>query len=268
MFLRDTIYALYGRRLRAQIAKGPVPGHVGLVMDGNRRWAREMGFEDVRVGHRYGAEHLEDVLGWCADVGIRHVTIFLASIDNVHKRSGPEVDYLMRVIEEVVAERLSRPSRRWRIRLAGRLDVLPDSTAHALKLAEGATHDRKTGFHVTFAVGYDGRVELADAVRSLLDHKARAGVGIQELAETLTADDIAAHLYTADRPDLDLVIRTSGERRLSGFLLWQAAHSEFQFCDVYWPGFRRIDFLRALRSYAARKARRQEFSSSPIRVPG
>jgi short-chain Z-isoprenyl diphosphate synthase len=255
VFFRDAIYGLYARRLRAQVAKGPRPRHVALVVDGNRRWARQMGFDEVGIGHRYGAEHIEEVLGWCADAGIRHVTIFVASIDNLYKRPGPEVDYLLRVVEEVVADRVARPSGRWRVHLAGRLELLPDTTAHALKLAQDTTSDRDTDAHLTIAVGYDGRAELVDAVRALLEQEARAGTGIEELAEKLTAEDISVHLYTGGRPEPDLVIRTSGERRLSGFLIWQSAHSELHFCDVYWPGFRHIDFLRALRSYTARRSR-------------
>jgi short-chain Z-isoprenyl diphosphate synthase len=157
------------------------------------------------------------------------------------------------VAERVIAQRLARPSGRWRIHLAGHLDLLPDSTAHALKLAEESTRDRDTQAHLTVAIGYDGRREIAEAVRSLLDTAAQNGTPMQQLADTLTAEDIAANLYTTGRPDPDLVIRTSGEQRLSDFLLWQTATSELYFCDAYWPGFRHIDFLRALRAYAARR---------------
>lgn len=255
MIFRDALYRLYLRRLKAQVAKGSVPRHVAMVMDGNRRWARQMGFDNPSVGHRYGAEHIDEVLGWCAEAGISHVTIFVASTDNLRKRASGEVRFLMDVIEHVVAERLAQHSNRWRLHLAGRLDMLPDSTRHALKLAQDATRDRDTGLHLTVAVGYDGREEIVDAIRALLDQQARAGTGILDLAERLTADDIAAHLYTRDQPDPDLIIRTSGEQRMSGFLLWQAAYSELYFCDVYWPEFRHVDFLRALRSYAARHRR-------------
>ncbi|PZM96307.1 MAG: di-trans,poly-cis-decaprenylcistransferase, partial [Actinobacteria bacterium] len=128
-------------------------------------------------------------------------------------------------------------------------------TANTLKAAEERTRDRSGGAQVNIAVGYGGRREIADAVRSLLYEHAAAGGTLEELAETLTVDDIAKHLYTRGQPDPDLVIRTSGEQRLSGFLLWQSAHSEFYFCDVNWPDFRHIDFLRALRSYASRQRR-------------
>lgn len=253
--LKDIAYRLYARRLRARLTEVTLPRHVAMVMDGNRRWARQMGFDDPRVGHRYGAEHLDEVLGWCAEAGIGHVTVFLASVDNMRKRSSDEVDHLMKMIETVVPERLSRPGSQWRLHLAGRLDVLPDSTRNELKLAEEATRDRDARLHLTVAIGYDGREEIVNAVRSLLEQEAQAGAALDDVAQRLTADRIAAHLYTVGQPDPDLVIRTSGERRMSGFLLWQAAYSELYFCDVYWPGFREIDFLRALRSYAARHRR-------------
>ncbi|MEU7002180.1 polyprenyl diphosphate synthase [Nonomuraea sp. NPDC046570] len=248
--LKDALYAMYERRLRGQVARGPVPRHVALIMDGNRRWAREQGYENPSVGHQYGVEHIHDALGWCEETGIGEVTIFVASTDNVRKRGSAQVAYYMELIEHVIAARIALPGNRWRMHVAGRLDDLPDSTRHALKLTEEVTRDRDTGHHLTVAIGYDGRVEIVDAVRSLLDQRVRQGATIEELATTITDDDIAAHLYTAGRPDPELVIRTSGEQRMSGFLLWQAAESELHFCDVYWPGFRKVDFLRALRAYA------------------
>ncbi|MFY1632508.1 polyprenyl diphosphate synthase [Solwaraspora sp. WMMB335] len=251
--LLDAGHRFYVRRLRAQLTATELPRHLAMVMDGNRRWARQMGFDDPKVGHRHGAEHLDEVLSWCAEIGIRHVTVFVASVDNVRKRASDEVDNLMGMIETVVTDRLTRDDNIWQLHLAGRLEVLPDSTRDALKLAEEATRQRETGHHVTVAIGYDGREEIVNAVRSLLEDQARRGATLDDIAQQLTADQIAAHLYTNGQPDPDLVIRTSGERRVSGFLLWQAAHSELHFCDVYWPGFRKIDLLRALRSYAARK---------------
>ena len=253
--VKNTAYSLYARRLHVQLAGGNLPRHVAIVMDGNRRWARQAGFADPKVGHRYGAEHLDEVLQWCAELGIPHVTAFVASVDNLQKRDSDEVDNLLRMIEDVVAERLTRPSSIWRIHPAGRLDVLPDSTRHALKVAEEATRASNTDFHLNIAIGYDGREEILHAIRSLLEEQSRAGHTIDDIAHRLTTEQIATHLYTSGQPDPDLVIRTSGERRTSGFLLWQAAYSELHFTDVYWPGFRKIDLLRALRSYAARHRR-------------
>jgi short-chain Z-isoprenyl diphosphate synthase len=246
-------YAWYTSRLRGQLAGRQLPGHVAIVMDGNRRWARQMGFGNVSLGHQYGAEHLEQVLDWCAEVGIRRVTVFVASTDNLRKRESAEMRFLMQVIEDVIVKRMLAPTNRWQIHVAGRLDMLPDSTAHALKEARDTTADRATDADLTVAVGYDGRQEIVDAVRSLLDHQANTGRTLAELANRLTADDIGAHLYTSGQPDPDLVIRTSGEVRMSGFLLWQAAYAELYFCDVYWPAFRKIDFFRALRAYAGRR---------------
>ncbi|WP_246222480.1 polyprenyl diphosphate synthase [Phytoactinopolyspora limicola] len=259
------LHAWYARRLAKQLANGALPRHVGLVMDGNRRWARQMGFDDPSVGHRYGARHIDQVLQWCFGIGIRHVTLFVVSEDNLRKRAVDEVRLLMETIEEVVAERLMDPASPWRLHVAGRLDALPDSTRNALELAAERSRERTGVAHLTVAIGYDGRQEIVDAVRSLLDVEARQGVAITELAERLTDDDIAAHLYTRGQPDPDLIIRTSGELRMSGFLLWQAARSELHFCDVYWPGFRHVDFLRALRVFAARReARSRERSTDGV----
>jgi short-chain Z-isoprenyl diphosphate synthase len=253
--IADACYGWYTRRLRDHLAGRALPAHVAIVMDGNRRWARQMGLDNASLGHQYGAEHLERVLDWCAEIGIRRVTVFVASTDNLRKRESAEMRFLMRVIEDILAARMIEPANRWQIHVAGRLDLLPDSTAHALKNARDITRDRATDADLTVAVGYDGRQEIVDAVRSLLDHQANTGRTLAELANRLTADDIAAHLYTSGQPDPDLVIRTSGEVRMSGFLLWQAAYAELHFCDVYWPAFRKIDFFRALRAYAGRTRR-------------
>ncbi len=265
--LRTAAHLLYARQLRNRLAGGTLPHHVALIMDGNRRWARGMGFDNVSIGHRYGAEHIEQVLDWCADLGIRHVTIFAASTDNLRHRAGSEVQFLIEEIERSVARLLARPANRWRLRIAGQLDLLPERSIAALSGAERASATSGAGgvggpgetggadSELTIALGYGGRQELVDAFRALLAERARAGTGLAELAATITVEDIAEHLYTAGQPDPDLVIRTSGEQRLSGFLLWQSAYSELYFCDVYWPGFRQVDFLRALRSYAARQRR-------------
>jgi short-chain Z-isoprenyl diphosphate synthase len=252
--LRNLAYALYARRLRSQLAGQPVPGHVALIMDGNRRWARQMGLASPSLGHKYGAEHIEDVLRWCATAGIKHVTVFVCSTENLLRRDDAEIAFLMQVVEDVVARKLAAEPT-WQVHIAGLLDVLPDSTARALKTAVSATRDCATGAHVTLAIGYGGRQEVVDAVVSLLYEHGAAGGTLADLAQTLTGDDIARHLYTAGQPDPDLVIRTSGEQRLSNFLLWQSVGSELYFCEAYWPGFREIDFLRALRSYAARQRR-------------
>ncbi|SEO68644.1 isoprenyl transferase [Actinacidiphila rubida] len=255
MRISDPLYAVYTRRLRRQVHGGALPRHVGLIMDGNRRWARQMGMANPSLGHKFGAEHVDDVLGWCDALDIRHVTVFVCSTENLTRRGDREVAFLMQLIEQVVTDKLARPDARWQVHIAGTLDVLPDSTAHALKRAVEATRGSTTGCHVTLAIGYGGRQEVIDALRELMTERAEAGETLADLAASLDVDDIARHLYTAGRPDPDLVIRTSGEQRMSNFLLWQSAYSELYFCDAYWPAFREIDFLRALRSYSARERR-------------
>ena len=176
----------------------------------------------------------------------------MLSTDNL-SRPEPELSALLQIIEDVAVD-LSRPGRRWKVRAMGAPEVLPPETVAVLKQAEEDTRDRP-GATVNLAVGYGGRQEIADAVRSLLAEHAERGTTLDELVEALEVEHIAEHLYTRGQPDPDLVIRTSGEQRLSGFLLWQTANTEFHFTDVYWPDFRRVDFLRALRDYSARHRR-------------
>jgi short-chain Z-isoprenyl diphosphate synthase len=250
--LRDLPYVLYERRVRRQLIGAPMPRHVGVILDGNRRWARAAGSSDVSTGHRKGADKIEDFLGWCADATVDVVTLWLLSTDNL-SRPADELEPLLDIISSVVRS-LASPERDWRVHPVGSIDLLPDDIARTLKEAEQAT-EHKTGILVNVAVGYGGRREIADAVRSLMADAAQRGMSLDELASSLDVAHIAEHLYTRGQPDPDLVIRTSGEQRLSGFLLWQSAHSEFYFCDAYWPDFREVDFLRALRSYAARQRR-------------
>ncbi|TFV52958.1 isoprenyl transferase [Blastococcus sp. TF02A-35] len=250
--VRDALIQVYERRLARALVGAQVPRHVGVIIDGNRRWARDMGLEDVSEGHRRGAGMIADFLDWCDEAGVEVVTIFMLSTDNL-SRPQPELVPLLRIIEGVVAD-LSGAGRRWRLRAVGALELLPAETVAVLKRAEDVTRDRP-GATVNLAVGYGGRREIADAVRSLLAEHAERGTTLDELVEVLDVDHIAEHLYTKGQPDPDLIIRTSGEQRLSGFLLWQTAHAEFYFTDVYWPDFRRVDFLRALRDYAARHRR-------------
>ena len=246
----DLGYRLYEHRLETSLAGHQVPRHVGVILDGNRRWARSAGLADVSDGHQKGADHIFELLTWCRQAGVEVVTLWLLSTDNL-SRSGGEVEALLRIIESTVRQLVAQG---WNVRPVGALDLLPVDTAQVLKDAAEATAGNP-GVMVNVAVGYGGRREIADAVRSLLQDHATKGTTIEELAEILDVEHIADHLYTAGQPDPDLVIRTSGEQRLGGFLLWQSVHSEFYFCDAYWPAFRRVDFLRALRSYAARQRR-------------
>jgi short-chain Z-isoprenyl diphosphate synthase len=252
--VRDLLYALYERRISRQLNVPDAlrPRHVALMLDGNRRWARDAGFSDVNTGHRVGAAKIADLLVWCDEADVEVVTLFLLSTDNLNRPSD-ELDPLLEIIANVVDE-LSGPTAPWRLRVVGALDLLPRPIAERLAAAAARTLDR-TGLQLNVAVGYGGRQEIADAVRKLLLQHAETGTSIEELAEVLDVDHIAAHLYTSGQPDPELVIRTSGEQRLSGFLLWQSAHSEFWFCEAYWPEFRKVDFLRAMRDYAARHRR-------------
>ncbi len=248
--LRDLVYRVYERRLEASLSGHDVPRHVGVILDGNRRWARLAGFTDVSNGHQKGADHIFELLGWCRQAQVEVVTLWLLATDNL-SRPAAELEPLLKIIESTVR---ALAEAGWHVKPVGALDLLPAETAQVLKDAGEATAGYP-GLLVNVAIGYGGRREIADAVRSLLQDHATKGTTIEELAGVLDVEHIAEHLYTAGQPDPDLVIRTSGEQRLSGFLLWQSAHSEFYFCDAYWPDFRRVDFLRALRSYAARQRR-------------
>ena len=253
MGLRELAYELYGKRLASGLQRSGTPGprHVGVILDGNRRWARAVGASS-KVGHQRGADKIVDLLRWCDEAGVEVVTLWLLSTDNL-SRPQSELQPLLRIIESVVTD-LARPQNRWTLNVVGALDLLPDDTARLLKEAADSTGDRP-GVVVNVAIGYGGRQEIADAVRAMLQAHAARGATLEEVAELLDVEHIADHLYTRGQPDPDLVIRTSGEQRLGGFLLWQSAHSEFYFCDAYWPDFRQVDFLRALRAYGARQRR-------------
>jgi len=248
--VRDLAYQAYEKQLLRSLATAEKPRHVGVILDGNRRWARASG-QDASSGHQRGADKIEDLLGWCEEAGVEVVTLWLLSTDNLG-RAGDEIGQLLHIIEDAVTELAA--TRRWRLYPVGALDLLPPETARTLKEAAAATAG-VDGLLVNVAVGYGGRREITDAVRSLLAEHADKGTSLEELVQMLDVEHIAEHLYTKGQPDPDLVIRTSGEQRLGGFLLWQSAKSEFYFCEAYWPDFRRVDFLRALRSYAQRHRR-------------
>lgn len=250
MKLRDLVYGLYARRVEGRLDHAQVPKHIGVILDGNRRWARADGLT-YEQGHRAGANKIHDLLGWCAETDVEVVTLWLLSTDNL-SRPEEQLTPLLGIIEDTV--RNLAADGRWRVHHVGTMDLLPARTQTVLKEAEQAT-DHIKGILVNVAVGYGGRQEIADAVRSLLLDHADKGTSFEELADIVDTDMISEHLYTRGQPDPDLVIRTSGEQRLSGFMLWQSAHSEYYFCEVFWPAFRKVDFLRALRDYAARHRR-------------
>src|SRR5690606_17643351 len=215
-----------------------------MMIDGNRRWARQLGLGSAADGHRAGAAKMREFLTWCDELGIRVVSLYLLSSDNLRKRDSREIADLIEIIAEL-AEALSQEPE-WRVKHVGRSDILPDELARVLRDAQERT-DGHTGLHVNLAVGYGGRHEIADAVRSIIAEHHASGGTMEDLAAHLTPEMIGEHLYTGGQPDPDLVIRTSGEQRLSDFLLWQSAHSEFYFVEALGPDLREVDFLRAIR---------------------
>lgn len=246
------LYSLYERRLSRQLDRDRLPGHVAVMLDGNRRWARALG-EPVAQGHRRGADNITELLKWSSEVGIQRVTLWMLSTDNLG-RDPEEIAELLEIICSAV-DTLADDGR-WRVHVVGALDLLPPDVAARLTAAEARNVARvRKGLDVNVAIGYGGRHEITDAVRALLREMAEKGLTLEEAANVLSVADIADHLYTAGQPDPDLIIRTSGEQRMSGFLLWQSVHSEVYFCETYWPDFRRVDFLRALRDYSQRERR-------------
>ncbi|NLE98403.1 MAG: isoprenyl transferase [Propionibacterium sp.] len=247
------LYATYERQLLGKLDRDRLPKHVAVLADGNRRWARLNAPDQPLVaGYRAGAAKLKEFVDWCDEAGIQVVTLWVLSTDNLQRSGDEELAPLLDVIRGLVDELAA--TRRWNVQAVGDLDLLPDDMADSLRAASEATEDVE-GMHVNVAVSYGGRHELRDAVRSLLREKAGEGCSLEEVADTLDIDEISGHLYTKGQPDPDLIIRTSGEQRLSGFLLWQSAHSEYYFCEALWPDFRRTDFIRALRTYTQRERR-------------
>ncbi|WP_052168965.1 isoprenyl transferase [Actinoalloteichus spitiensis] len=248
--IRDAIYSRYAKRLSGQLEGRPRPRHIGFVVDGNRRWAKSVGLSTVD-GHRAGAEKIKTLLRWCDEQGIRHVTLYLLSTENLNR--GPEeLKPLMEIIEGVVND-LAADGNPWPVEIIGTLDMLPGDMARNLKTAAARTQGRRSGAQVNAAIGYGGRQEIVDAVRSLMLEHAATGRGMRELAEEVNPALISEHLYTQAQPDPEIIIRTSGEQRISGFLLWQSAEADLHFADCYWPALRYVDFLRALRSFADRR---------------
>ena len=255
-WLLRPLYRLYEARLQRELAGRPMPRHVGIILDGNRRHARRSGLTEPREIYERGAGKLDEVLDWCAGLGIGAVTLWVFSTDNMN-RPQAEVSGILAAVEgklRLLAQDPRIHLRRVRVRAVGKINLLPPAVAEAIAAAEAATagYDSMT---LTIAVAYGGRDEIAHAVRTLLHEADAAGRTLAETIESVTPAAIGRHLYTADLPDPDLIIRTSGEIRLSGFLLWQSAHSEFYFSDADWPAFRKIDLLRAIRAFQHRARR-------------
>lgn len=286
--LSDLAYTVYERRLSRALPKDRIPHHIGVVVDGNRRWAKLAG-TPTADGHLAGANKIVEFIEWCAELSIPTVTLYMLSTDNMN-RSAAELEQLTEIIADTL-DRLaeSRPGGRpVRVHPVGQPELLPESLAARLRSLSGSgapsTHDDDAGetvstatgsirriaakavgrssaaedqpcVHVNVAVGYGGRQEIVDAVKDLLRDAESQGRTLSEVADELSPGSISRWLYTRGQPDPELIIRTSGEQRLSGFLMWQSAYSEFYFCEALWPDFRRVDFIRALRDYAQRQRR-------------
>lgn len=225
------------------------PHHVGVILDGNRRWAKANPNQGDPNGHKAGASKIIEFLGWCDDADVRVVTLWLLSTDNF-KRSAAEIEELLQIIGDTVDELAA--TGRWNIKAVGALDLLPEWLSQKLNSLKPIRED---GVEVNVAISYGGRREIVDAVKSYLSEAEKSGHSLDQAKANLSTDNISKFLYTAGQPDPELLIRTSGEQRLGGFMLWQSASSEFYFCEAYWPDFRRVDFLRALRAYSLRQRR-------------
>ena len=246
----------YEQRLAREVRRhGKMPQHLGLILDGNRRFARAAGMQR-EMGHSFGAEKAHEVLQWCLELGIPAVTIWVLSTDN-SSRDPNELAHILNLLEQEARNLATDPrihANHVRVRAIGQHEKFPPNVLAALNELEAKTAHYQ-GMRLNIAVGYGGREEIVDSVKAHLSTQAQAGRTLTDVIAALTPDDVSAHLYSADIPDPDFIIRTSGEIRLSGFMLWQSVYSEYYFCDVYWPGFRRVDFLRALREFQGRERR-------------
>ena len=252
--LRGTgAYKFYENRLNAQIKRGPIPGHIGIILDGNRRWAQNHNYT-VELGHVYGADVVENLLDWCHELGIKSITLYVLSTENL-QRTFVEVQDIFKLVEQRL-NKLLKDDRiyRYRVRVKGigKFELLPHSLLKILGEVEALT-SAYDGHYLNIAIAYGGRTEITDVVRSIAEDVRKGELD----PDSITEDTISGRLYTAylPNPEPDLIVRTSGEERMSGFLLWQGAYSELIFMDVYWPAFRKIDLLRAIRTFQKRKRR-------------
>jgi tritrans,polycis-undecaprenyl-diphosphate synthase [geranylgeranyl-diphosphate specific] len=221
-------------------------------MDGNRRYARIKGNMNPIDGHKRGKDTLEQFLDWCVDLGIEIITIYAFSTNNF-ERSQTEVEGLMKLFKEnfeIISKHKKIKDNKIRIKAVGNLELLPDDLRESINTAEASTASYNNML-LNIAIGYDGRLEIIDAIKKISNEVKEGKLTTEDIDENL----VNKNLYTAGLADPNLIIRTSGEERLSGFLLWQSSYSELYFCDSYWPDFRKVDFLRALRSYQKREQR-------------
>ena len=253
MALQTLLYSFYERNLAKKLEKETLPKHIGLIHDGHRRYAREKGLLSYEVSYRIGMNTFRECVAWCNEFNIKHLTSWLLSKENL-ERPQEELEPYFKVLEELFKDlAIDDLFDNYKIKFIGSTDLLPINIRKAIEKVQSI---RSSGEReLTIALGYGGRQEILDAVRSLIEEKYGTSQNSKELQDQITDKELRKHLYSPKSPDIDLVIRTSGEARLSGFLLWQSAYSEFVFKDVYWPAFRKVDFLRCLREYAQRERR-------------
>jgi len=249
--ISDSIYRAYEQKLITMVRENPIPKHIAIIMDGNRRFARSLGLAPTE-GHELGRNKLEELLEWCLDLKIRILTVYAFSTENL-KRELEEVETLMDLFEKnfkLLAEDQRVHKHKIKVKVFGQTELLPQIVQDAIHLAEETTKDYDNYFY-NLCIAYGGREEIIQAVKKIAGDVKDGKIDIDNINEEL----MSKHLYTSDYPDPELILRTSGEERMSNFLLWQLAYSELYFADVYWPGFRRADFLRAIRSYQQRQRR-------------
>ncbi|MBR2254229.1 MAG: di-trans,poly-cis-decaprenylcistransferase [Candidatus Methanomethylophilaceae archaeon] len=249
----DQAYEMYQSHIRKEVlAEGGIPNHLAIIMDGNRRYAREIMGAEPMEGHRLGKEKLDEVVHWCLDLNIKVLTVFAFSTENFNREAG-EVDYLMELLARSMrefAEDEDVHSKHVAIRVIGDPEMLPPEVQEAMEYAYSRTKDYDD-FHLNLAIAYGGRQDIANAMKKVAKDVLEGKLDIDDIDESV----ISRNISTFGLPDPDLVLRTSGEIRISNFLLWQMAYSELYFTDIYWPGFRYIDLLRAIRTYQQRKRR-------------
>ena len=253
-YILKPAYIVYEKWLWLQIKNGPIPEHVAIIPDGNRRWAKRLGLNPL-LGHYFGYDRVREVLRWCLELGVKVITIYALSLENLYRRSKEELANLFTIFEKALKEILSSEDIRKfrvRVRVIGKRELLTPTLQALAKEVEETTMKYNDRF-LNIAIGYSGRQEIIDAVKKLIMDVKAGKIKVEEIDEKI----FSKYLYTGElpKPDPDLIIRTSGEERLSGFLLWQSAYSELYFCDVFWPEFRKIDFWRAVRSYQKRERR-------------
>ena len=250
--MRNPVYSIYEARLERQLDKANIPKHIAVMLDGNRRWADKNSGSKAKSGHVAGAQKIFEFLSWCDELEVPVITLYLLSTENLKQRDSEELQDLFQILDQLAKEMVSRG--RWKIRIMGDKSALAGRFLDSLEESEKASQNTK-GATVNLAIGYGGRQEITDAMRSIVQGAIAAGEDLSKLSDSLTPELIASHLYTSDQPDPDLIIRTSGEQRLSGFLLWQSSNSELYFEEALWPDFRKVDFLRAIRAFARRHRR-------------